>query len=109
MLYYLNDKLYGKINVAYTYDDKNNVFKNVLGFDKAKMYLLYELGVNMIGNNNLLTKEHMNRPVTGELVNIKLLMILVIPQVITLFKLFLSNMGQMISYRNRDRFFEYNK
>ena len=65
MLYYLNDKLYGKINVAYTYDDKNNVFKNVLGFDKAKMYLLYELGVNMIGNNNLLTKEHMNRPVTG--------------------------------------------
>lgn len=68
MVYYHNNKLYGNISATYTYDDKNNVYKNVLGFDKIKVYLFADLKdyVGSGSNNNLLTKSLTNITVAGE-------------------------------------------
>ncbi|MDR2229635.1 MAG: hypothetical protein LBE39_09200 [Flavobacteriaceae bacterium] len=68
MVYYHNNKLYGNISSTYTYDDKNNVYKNILGFDKIKVYLFADLKdyIGSGSNNNLLTKSQTHITVAGE-------------------------------------------
>jgi|GEM_PF-1582664 len=87
MVYYHNNKLYGNISATYTYDDKNNVYKNILGFDKIKVYLFADLKdyVGSGSNNNLL--------------NIKMFIVIVIHPVIILHRLFLSNMAPITNNR----------
>ncbi|MHC6198577.1 hypothetical protein ATE49_01675 [Elizabethkingia miricola] len=73
VVFYSNDKPDGKASIVYTYDDKNNTFKNILGVDKIKAFLSSEELVESItGNsNNILTMDITNISLAGVLTKYK--------------------------------------
>ncbi|HFK5545521.1 hypothetical protein HZP84_09740 [Elizabethkingia anophelis] len=73
VVFYSNDKPDGKASIVYTYDDKNNAFKNILGVDKIKAFLLSEeLPESITGNsNNILTMDITNISLAGVLTKYK--------------------------------------
>ena len=73
VVFYSNDKSNGKASIVYTYDDKNNTFKNILGIDKIKAFLLSEeLPESITGSsNNILTMDVTNISLAGVLTKYK--------------------------------------
>lgn len=73
VVFYSNDKPDGKASIVYTYDDKNNTFKNILGVDKIKAFLSSEeLPESITGtSNNILTMDVTNTSLAGVLTKYK--------------------------------------
>lgn len=64
-IYYHNNTLEGNIVATYTYDDKNNPYKNILGFDKLGLYNPLEPNGNLSMKRNLTTATGTNTPVNS--------------------------------------------
>ncbi|WP_312769803.1 hypothetical protein [Epilithonimonas sp.] len=60
--YYHNNVLAGNLTETYTYDDKNNPFKNILGFDKMELYNPWASNDNLSGKKNLVLFTNANTP-----------------------------------------------
>jgi len=61
--YYHNGVLAGKLSVTYSYDGKNSVCRNILGFDKIMIYNFARVDENTSCFNNLLIKNQTNAQV----------------------------------------------
>ncbi len=60
--YYHNNVLAGNVSETYTYDEKNNPYKNVLGFDKIELYNPWTSNDNLSGKKNLVLFTNANTP-----------------------------------------------
>ncbi len=63
--YYHNNVLAGNLTETYTYDDKNNPYKNVLGFDKIELYNPWASNDNLSGKKNLVLFTNANTPTSS--------------------------------------------
>lgn len=63
--YYHNNVLSGNITENYTYDDKNNPYKNVLGFDKIELYNYWTSNDNLSSKKNLVLFTNANTPTSS--------------------------------------------
>ncbi len=73
--YYHNNVLAGNITETYTYDDKNNPYKNVKGFDKIELYNPWASNDNLSGKKNLVLFTNSNTPTSSAISNYKLVYI----------------------------------
>lgn len=64
-IYYHNNILMGNMVETYTYDDKNNPHKNILGFDKIALYNLSTFNDNLSSKRNVITISRTNMPVNS--------------------------------------------
>ena len=71
-IYYHNNVLAGNIVEAYTYDDKNNPYKNILGFDKIALYNTWIFNDNLSSKRNLIAVSSTNTPVNSTASSYKL-------------------------------------
>lgn len=63
--YYHNNVLSGNVTETYTYDDKNNPYKNVLGFDKIELYNYWASNDNLSSKKNLVLFTNTNTPTSS--------------------------------------------
>lgn len=54
---YKNNGTEFKLSQSYIYDDKNNPYLNILGYDKIRVYTSYAYDELLTGNNNILSYE----------------------------------------------------
>jgi len=73
LTYYQDDELRGSVSKIYTYDDKKNVYRNILGIDKIKAFLVSQIqDWNIRGDdNNNLTMDVVNPSINGEILKYK--------------------------------------
>lgn len=63
--YYHNNVLAGNLTETYAYDDKNNPYKNVLGFDKIELYNYWTSNDNLSSKKNLVLFTNANTPTSS--------------------------------------------
>lgn len=54
---YKNNDSELKLSQSYIYDNKNNPYQNILGYDKIRVYTSYTYDESLTGNNNVLSYE----------------------------------------------------